>query len=199
MINKRIKINNILLNIFIILFTLIFVYIFYFRSNYNNYETFSNNQDEDESSCIYISSYGIKKSCSNITNCLYINTDLLNNFEIPDTPFILVTGNSINTIPDDFKDKVSEILASPNLIHWYCQNLSSIDTKKLSHIPLGLDYHTIAAHKFAYKWWGVKETPLKQEQFLINLEKPPFEKREYLIYCNFINSIQGRYGGTDRK
>ena len=151
--------NNILIIILIIILFCILYYCI-------NYELFSNT--EDETSCIYVSSHGIKKSCSSITNCIYIKNDLLINFKIPDKPFILVTGDEDKTTPDDFIDKANEILASPNLIHWYSQNLNAIDTKKLSHIPIGLDYHTIAIHKSGYEWWGEKKTPVKQEKFLID-------------------------------
>jgi len=158
-------------------------------------ETFQIN--EDETTCIYVSSHGIKKSCNAINNCKYVKSDQLNNFVIPESPFILVTGDEDTTLPDDLIQKSNEILNSPNLIHWYSQNLNYIGNLKLSSIPIGLDYHTIANGKI--KSWGKQETPKKQEEYILKLEKKPFAERELKLYINFNNSIRGRYGEKDRR
>jgi len=157
------------------------------------------NLDEDETHCKLVSSYGIMKASKKIEGVYYVKSDHIDSFTIPNEPFVLVTGNEDTTMIEDTKEKAEAICNSPNLIHWYTQNLTKHDNHKLSIIPIGLDYHTIAEHKAGYEWWGAKETPVQQEKYLINLEKLPFEKREAKIYCNFLQSIRGRYGGKDRK
>ena len=153
--------------------------------------------NEDETTCIYVSSHGIKKSCNTINKCIYIKSDQLNSFVIPEIPFILVTGDEDTTLPDDLIQKSNEILSSPNLIHWYSQNLKYIGNLKLSLIPIGLDYHTIANNN--NNSWGAQESPKKQEEYIFELEKKPFEERKLKLYVNFNNSIRGRYGEKDRK
>lgn len=155
--------------------------------------------NDDETNCIYVSSHGIMKGVNKIKNIYYLKSDQLESFNIPEHRFILVTGNEDTTIPDDFSKKSDEILNSPNLIHWYAQNLIKHDNSKLTAIPIGLDYHTIAENKAGYEWWGEKQTPKEQEKFLLNLEKKPFGEREQKIYCNFLQSIRGKYGEKDRK
>ena len=153
----------------------------------------------DDSNCIYVCSRGIVKASKKIKGVYYVKTDELPSFVIPNDRFVLVSGNEDTTLPDDIPDKTREILNSPNLIHWYAQNLTKHDDPKLTAIPIGLDYHTIAEHKSGYEWWGDKQTPTQQEKFLTDLEKKPFEQRERKIYCNFMNSIRGKYGEKDRR
>lgn len=162
-----------------------------------NYEGFQNN--EDETTCIYVSSHGIKKSCKSIENCYYVKSDQLNDFKIPNKPFILVTGDEDTTIPDDFLEKSTEILNSTNLIHWYSQNLNLLDNSKISSIPIGLDYHTLGNAKPEGSSWGSPEIPNAQEEYILNLKKKPFYNRIPKIYINFKKSIRGRYGEKDRK
>ena len=181
--------------ILIIILIIIFGLIITYNLNNNQFEKFNNN--EDETTCIYVSSHGIKKSCESIDNCIYIKSDHLNNFNIPESPFILVTGDEDTTLPDDLKAKANNILNSPNLIHWYSQNLNDLTNIKLSPIPIGLDYHTIKDGKNS--GWGKQESPKKQEDFILKLERKPFDQREYKLYVNFNNTIHGKYGKNDRK
>ena len=56
---------------------------------------------------MYICSHGIQKSIKNLDNnkYYYVKSDKLNNFSIPNKPFVLVTGDADTTIPHDFQDK----------------------------------------------------------------------------------------------
>jgi len=184
-------------NTLFILISLIILLIIIIYINKTIYENFESNQDE--TTCVYVSSHGIKKTCNSIENCLYVKSDSLNDFVIPDIPFVLVTGDEDTTIPDDFDKKTDEILNSPNLIHWYSQNLNDASNTKLSSIPIGLDYHTIANGKKDMSWWGKQETPKKQEEIIFKLNKIPFNERIPKLYINFANSIRGKYGEKDRK
>lgn len=157
--------------------------------------------NEDESHCIYLDIHGIHKWITSLNNpaIIYMSSHDINSFTIPANKFILVTATTDYTIPDDYINKSNEILNSPNLIHWFSQNITKQDNHKLSPIPIGLDYHTIAEYKSGYEWWGEKQSPVQQEKFLIELEKKPYEQRELKIYCNFYNTVRGRYGEKDRR
>ena len=177
--------------------------------------------DNDERYCKYIATHGIKKSCETIKNVYYVNSNELDNFVVPDSKFVLVTGNSINDVPYHFKEettvdredenkienkkhaevlrkKSNEILESPKCVAWFSQNLTKTN-HKLHHIPIGLDYHTIGTGKEEMRWWGEKETPVKQEEFLHTLERSPFYAREMKIYCNYKSNMTGIYKSKDRK
>ena len=159
------------------------------------------NISEDETYCKYLSMYAIIKASNNIKNLYCINfNDGIQSFKIPNEKFVLFTYSD-GTVPDDNIEKTNEILSSPNLIHWYAQNLIKHDNQKLSSIPIGIDYHTIDQHKSGYEWWGPKETPLQQEKLLIELltKANPLDKREIKLYCNFYNTVRGKYGEKDRK
>ena len=163
----------------------------------NSVENFEEN--EDETACKYVSSHGIKKLCNTVENCIYVKANELDKFTIPEYNFVLVTGNEDTTIPEDFKEKSNEILNSPNLIHWYSQNLNDLTHLKLSSIPIGLDYHTIGEGNPEMAWWGQQQTPKKQEELIFELNKVPYDQREIKLYINFANSIRGKYGEKDRK
>jgi hypothetical protein len=110
--------------------------------------------------------------------------------------FILITGDSDLTIPTDIPNFMN-IINSDKVIHWFAQN-SIIDHTKLTRIPIGLDYHTLAGS--LNHSWGDKQTPQEQEQILINLKNnsPSFENREIKCYSNFHFSLEGKYC-NDRK
>jgi hypothetical protein len=158
---------------------------------------------DDELNCKYLSMYGIMKASKNIKNLYCINFESeLNSFVIPSEPFVLFTYSD-STVPDDNMEKSTEILNSPNLLHWYAQNLVKHDNPKLTIIPIGIDYHTIAEHKSGYEWMSSKETPVEQEKLLLELNQTAkrFNQREKKLYCNFYNSINrypNRYGAKDR-
>jgi hypothetical protein len=124
------------------------------------------------------------------------SSDLLKGFKIPSEKFVLVSGNEDTTIPDDIPELSKQILESPNLIHWFSQNLNKLDNNKLSAIPIGLHYHVLSQKNSE---WGPKKSPEEQEKYIISLNTKPFYERNIKIYCNFKNTIRGRYGATNRK
>ena len=85
----------------------------------------------------------------------------------------------------------SWILNSSNLVHWYSQNVSKTDNSRLTGYPIGIDYHTTAN----------TQEPIDQENDLLQIKNTakPFYERDIKVYCNFLQSIRGKYGEKDRK
>jgi len=114
-------------------------------------------------------------------------------------PFILVGGDCDETIPNDIfpNDKdFNEFIDNPLLLHWFSQNLA-ISHPKMTAMPIGLDYHTVA------RWnaWGERATsPVDQEAQLISAKNNsiPFWGRTNKCYANFQFQMQTRYA-FDRK
>ena len=107
--------------------------------------------------------------------------------------FILVTGDSDTTIPDDITNHFHTLLSNPFLIKWFAQNYAQPtvhDNKynKIFQLPIGLDYHTISNNPHWY-WRNTDEpsTPSGQENILMNirLNSQPFYNRELKIFVNF--------------
>ncbi len=114
-------------------------------------------------------------------------------------PFILVGGDCDETIPDDIFPNINvfnEFIENPLLLHWFSQNLD-YSHPKMSAIPIGLDYHTVA------RWnaWGEQATlPSVQEAQLIYIKEKsmPFWQRTNKCYANFQFQMQTRFA-FDRK
>ena len=150
---------------------------------------------EDERYCKYISVYGILLGCKGIENLYYVQNDSVNSFSIPNKPFVLVTHHGDSSIPNSCLDKANEILNSPNLIHWFSQNLTKLDNSKLTPIPLGINYQSLYLQEEGNLWWGEGgiETPVDQEKMLDTFNKIPFDKREIKIYTNFSHSLRENF------
>ena len=120
---------------------------------------------------------------------IYITTTALPNFVINYLPniknmFILVSGDSDYTIPDDYKNETNVILNNKYLIKWYSQNCNLIDSK-LVQLPIGLDYHTLLYRPL----WGSLQSIIQQENNISNILKIKTNKKN-LCYGNFHFNIQ---------
>ena len=78
---------------------------------------------------------------------------------------MLVTGDCDS---DCYKDILSEsefqmFINDDCLVHWFSQNCI-FNHPKLTRIPIGLDYHTIASNNTHF--WGQNMTPAEQEKEL---------------------------------
>jgi hypothetical protein len=128
-------------------------------------------------------------------------------------PFKLVTNESDNTMPNDFKTEADEILNSPYLIHWFSENWVT-EHPKVTRIPLGIDYHSLhleppklkilskvihsnASHPFG---WGPRKPAVMQEQELIGIKNlsRPFWERDVKGYGNFHFHMGLGYAQQDR-
>ena len=174
----------------------------------------------EENNCFYINSMGFRKCCDmysilnhNVVNeydfnnlkendILYIKTDAIYNFSKNinkiNNNFILVTGCSDYTIPNDMFPNIDEFInfvENNKIIKWFVQNCV-YKHNKIINLPIGLDYHTLHSQDF---FWGPKATPIEQEKLLINIinKSKPFYERETLIYsnCHFLTNTKF---GNDR-
>ena len=164
---------------------------------------------EAEDKCHFVSSHGILKSCkyykynlittgkdntneilSSIQdyNTIYTPQSNLNIFVkdmLPrlDKKVILITGDDDDSIPNSFKEATEIILQSPYIVHWFVQNCLMIHPK-ITHMPIGLDYHTIANKQ---TFWDSRKTPLQQEIEIKDIIKDakPFWERKPKIYSTF--------------
>jgi len=162
-----------------------------------------------ESSCKYVNSRGILKSCDIYSSTPISSIERLVNYDfsnlvdksivyvcISAIPYfykvifpqlqnniILVTGDGDNTCPTDFKSEFENMIDSNKIIHWFSQNCM-FTHPKLSQIPIGLDYHTMSNKDTN---WGSKISQINQETILENIKNnsKPFYERNIKIYSNF--------------
>lgn len=126
-------------------------------------------------------------------------------------PFILVSGDCDETVPlDIFPDmtNLDDFMTNPKLIHWYSQNCVDVSfnssyCNKITQMPIGLDYHTMARTPFGglQLSWGISKSPKMQEIELIQIQKEYgkcWKDRICSGYANFHFFMETKYG-TDRK
>lgn len=173
---------------------------------------------EDE--CEYVSSRGVLKSC-NVRNIVFASSDThlevgqflstkkndlvyVNNsalagffkdvFPLIQSRFILVTGDSdVSVSVRDFEQYIDD----PKLIHWYSQNLIH-SHPKVSHLPIGLDYHTNTNEREMHPW-GIGSKPVMQERLLKSVIQKPLTERYFACYVNFHFSEWGINQRGDRQ
>jgi hypothetical protein len=173
-----------------------------------------------EAECQIVSSRGIMKSCdifsstpisfvrqligydfSNLKDgqTVYICSSAIPNFIsviLPNirTRFILVTGDSDENCPNELfrsQDEFTMFIESDKIIHWYSQNCIRTHPK-LTQIPIGMDYHTMATKDHE---WGPKTTPLEQERILFEIKQSakPLQQRLVKAYSNFHFLMNTKY------
>lgn len=178
----------------------------------------------EENNCKYICSRGLLKSCdihssypissiqqlinydfSKCTNgsTFYICTNAIKHFifEIfPNLQFkiVLVTGDCDETCWEDLFSYYSDFISfieNEKIIHWFSQNCS-VTHPKLSHMPIGLDYHTMTTEYHGI--WGPKLNPIEQETILNNIIEgstfKPFWERDVKCYSNFHFLMTTKHG-----
>lgn len=173
-----------------------------------------------EADCQTVSSRGIMKSCNiySLTpissvrqivgydfsvlkdgQSIYICSSAIPNFISTIFPtiqhrFILVTGDCDESCPNELfqsQDDFMRFIESNKIIHWYSQNCIG-KHPKLTQIPIGMDYHTMAARDHE---WGPKTSPLDQERILFKIRQSakPLEQRLVKAYANFHFLMNTKY------
>ena len=106
---------------------------------------------------------------------------------------ILVTGDCDETCWTDLFDSYEafkKFIDNDKIIHWFSQNCI-MSHKKLTRIPIGLDYHTMTNGPTK---WGPALKPVDQETILNNIQRVPFWERTYKCYSNFHFFTTTKYG-----
>ena len=103
--------------------------------------------------------------------------------------FALLTGDSDLSMPVESltPEDTALLLQNSHLRRWGAQNLLKISSPKQLQIPIGLDYHTIAADpKFAWRSEGEGHLPVEQEAILKSFrsEAATWKNRKLTIYTN---------------
>jgi len=142
----------------------------------------------------------IKNEIFEISNekIIYVKTDIIYAFSkiINNIPhnFVLVTGDSDYTIPNDIFPNLKEFIdfiENKKIKKWYVQN-SIYKHDKIINLPIGLDYHTL--YNNTNYWWGPRMNPTDQEKELVLINKP-FYERILLIYSNCHFQTNTKFGG----
>ena len=133
---------------------------------------------------------------------IYITTkSLLKLPKLPDQPFILLTGDSDDSV-DNCYPGIIQLLKNPFLKKWYVQNWALPLHPKVRILPIGLDYHSLSKRdnpimSLSYAinppkklGWGDLAMPLEQEYNLLSIQNSP--KRQMLCYVNFNKGYKDR-------
>jgi hypothetical protein len=125
---------------------------------------------------------------------IYIHPTALKNFLVnylPSVkfPFILLSGDSDTTVPQDVPEALI-ILEHPLLIRWYAQNCVE-PQDKLFQLPIGLDFHTLVRGAYS---WGPQQSLESQMQDIFKLKAFNAIKVSK-CYANFQFLMNTRYAG----
>ena len=176
---------------------------------------------EDETTCKYVSSRGLLKSCDirsatphssirhligyNVFQKFTGNTFYICSAAIPyfvahvfpsiQTPFRLVTGDCDESCPSDLfpsRDHFLAFIEDTRVISWWSQNCIETGHPKLKQMPIGQDYHTLSHGDHS---WGPGSSPKKQEQLLdaIREKAAPFWERKCMAHANFHFSMTTKF------
>jgi len=137
---------------------------------------------------------------------VYVSSASLGNFfqtifpQIP-FPIRLVTGDCDLSVPTQVlpAPAITALLESDKLLCWWSQNLILPRRHpKLRSLPIGLDYHTMAAGNHE---WGLQTTPLEQEALLKRIRDAakPLAARKCRLHSNFHFAFGGRQFAFDRR
>ncbi len=148
---------------------------------HSNHPRSSNPEIDDYvQNCIHNKLYDTIYICTSAVRRLY---SILNEIE---NPFILVSGDGDLTVVCDIlsENEFNDFINNPKLIHWYAQNCI-VNHPKLTRLPIGLDYHTIADNPG--HCWGRHQSPIDQEKELFEIKRNSniFYERTLLCYSNF--------------
>jgi hypothetical protein len=107
-------------------------------------------------------------------------------------PFVLVSGHDVLSVPEDIKN-FHEYIQHPKLLHWYAQNYTGNSfSSKISHLPLGLDYHTLNSRD--HKIWGTKMNNVEQERQLLQIKKMMIPIQKTISNMALVNFQHTTYG-----
>ena len=116
---------------------------------------------------------------------------------------VLVINDGDESFPASVSSKVDveKLLASEKIIHVFAQNCDYTGgRRKVSHLPIGIDFHTLAYKGNVMAWWGQQASPKEQEA---NLKKiiqglQPTKERKCRAFVDFQHCDSMRGGDCKR-
>lgn len=122
-------------------------------------------------------------------------------------PIVLLICDGDEHFPSDCNIDVEALLANPNIIHIFAQNCDYGRPRgKISHIPIGIDFHTVA---YRNGGWGDPQLSPEGQVAELNevyINSQPFHLRKQRAFVDFQHSDTMRAGhkrylefGEDRK
>eukprot|EP00730_Choanoeca_flexa_P011819 TRINITY_DN2825_c0_g1_i1.p1 TRINITY_DN2825_c0_g1~~TRINITY_DN2825_c0_g1_i1.p1 ORF type:complete len:379 (+),score=56.51 TRINITY_DN2825_c0_g1_i1:154-1290(+) len=100
-----------------------------------------------------------------------------------ETTYVIVTGCSDVSL-SKHGDEVHQALANDKLVRWYAQNSDLDDHPKITRLPIGIDFHTLAWR--SYKWNTYRTMPQDQNSMLLQLSHQAInQQRDLAILINF--------------
>ena len=114
-------------------------------------------------------------------------------------PFVLVISAGVESFPSECENfNIEALLSKKKIIHVFAQNCDySGSSKKVTHLPLGIDFHTMA---YKNEKHGEKALPLEQEAELKDLLETAQSThlRKKLAFVDFQHNDTIRYGSMQR-
>lgn len=120
-------------------------------------------------------------------------------------PFVLVISDGDESFPSNsrLRKHLEEFVNHKMILHIFAQNCDyKGPSKKVSHLPIGLDFHTLAYRSETFSW-GERASPSEQEKELNELLqqlKPTYfrKKRAFVDFHHNNNRERAREFGEDR-
>lgn len=142
--------------------------------------------------------------------CKFLHLFYKNIFPNLRNPIVLIINDGDESFPSQSgctKEQIEHLLSSDNIIHIFAQNCEYAgNSQKVSHLPIGMDFHTIA-YKSVHGGWGEIGTPQAQEatlqHILSQLLPTHLRKKKAFVDFHLSDSMHGEYNrylqfGEDR-
>jgi hypothetical protein len=114
--------------------------------------------------------------------------------------FVLVISDGDESFPSDCglgKMEIDDFIDNAKIIHIFAQNYDySGSSEKVSHLPIGMDFHTIG-YKSEQGGWGEKGAPLDQEahltEILSHLQPTHLRKKRVFVDFQLADTMHGGF------
>lgn len=119
-----------------------------------------------------------------------------------ENPFVLVISDGDESFPKESgldSKAIEQLIWHEKIVHIFAQNCDCEPNDKITHLPIGIDYHTIA-YKGSQGGWGEKGSPLKQEELLKRFLRTflPANLRKKMAFVDFQHADTLRGGDCKR-
>lgn len=120
------------------------------------------------------------------------------------TPFVLVIQGSDLSFPTSFKDSIDieSFVSNPLVLHIFSQNCDYLGPQKhkVSHLPIGLDLHTLAKNKSAFneKQASTKKQEMDLNKVLSHLSPTTKRKKKALVDFHHRDTIAKGFSNVER-